>query len=182
MVCHRSPRPNGYLMPALLACLFLLLLPPVACSGELSDQTGTPHPELRLPDLQGQEHDLEEMRGKVVLVNFWASWCTPCMAEMPSIGRLLQHLKGRPFAVLGVNVGEGERRVQAVARRLGLEFPVLLDGDSSAFKRWGATVLPTTYVIDPTGAIRHVGRGPLAWDDADIIAMLEGLMAEPIEH
>ena len=176
---HRRPPPSRRTSVALLAYLFLLLIPPAAQPGELSAQTGEPHPELRLPDLAGQQHGLEELRGNVVLVNFWASWCTPCMEEMPSIGRLLQRMQGRPFAVLGVNVGEGERRVQTIARRLNLGFTVLLDRDGTAFKRWGATVLPTTYVIDPVGIVRQVGRGPLAWDDADIMAMLERLLPEP---
>ncbi|MCG6965664.1 MAG: TlpA family protein disulfide reductase [Chromatiaceae bacterium] len=132
--------------------------------------------ELSLPDLHGEQRSLVEFRGQVVLLSFWASWCTPCIQEMPSIQRLQQRLHGRPFAVLGVNVGERERRVQTVARQLGLDFPVLLDRDSSEFKRWGGEVLPTSYVLDSAGAARFVALGPLDWDAADVVDTLKALL------
>jgi thiol-disulfide isomerase/thioredoxin len=133
--------------------------------------------ELNLPDLEGRLYDLDELRGKLVVVNFWASWCTPCIQEMPSIQRLADRMRDRPFAVIGVNVAEGERRAKTIAQRLGIGFPVLLDKDSAAFHRWGATVLPTTYVLDADGVIRYVGRGPLEWDGVEIVDLLEAMAA-----
>jgi thiol-disulfide isomerase/thioredoxin len=133
--------------------------------------------KLRLPDVDGRLHDIEELRGKVVLVNFWASWCTPCIQEMPSIQRLADAMRDKPFAVLGVNVGEGERRAKTMAKRLEIGFPVLLDKDSTAFRLWRANVLPTTYLVDKQGVIRYVGRGPLEWDGAEILDLLEPLTA-----
>ena len=130
--------------------------------------------ELRLPDLDGQERSLDELKGKVVLVSFWASWCTPCLEEMPSIQRLAEDLRDKPFAVIGVNVGESPLRVKTMVRRLGIGFPVLLDRDSAVFDRWGATVLPTTYVLDAEGVVRFVGRGPLEWDSNAVMSILEG--------
>ncbi len=138
--------------------------------------------ELRLPDLEGRVRSLDEFRGKVVLVSFWASWCSPCLEEMPSIQRLAAELRDKPFVVIGVNVGEGRPRVRTMVRRLGIEFPVLLDQDSAVFERWGALILPTTYVLDTEGVVRFVGRGPLEWDAAEVIHILAGVVGvEPGE-
>jgi len=132
--------------------------------------------ELTLPDLNGHIRTLEEFRGRVVLVSFWASWCTPCMQEMPSIQRLAKTMEGHPFTVIGINVGENSRRVQTVARQLHLGFPVLLDQDSSEFRRWGGEVLPTSFVIDSNRNLRFAAPGPQVWDDASLIETLCGLL------
>jgi len=149
-----------------------------AFAGELSEVPAASPPDFSLPDLAGQPHRLNEFTGKVVLVTFWASWCSPCIQEMPGIQRLAEAMTDTPFAVVGVNVGEGERRVQATTRRLGIGFPVLLDRDSATFRAWGADVLPTAYVLDRSGRIRHVARGPVEWDRDNIIEMLKQLAAE----
>jgi len=94
---------------------------------------------------------------------------------LPSIRRLTQEMEGKPFVVVGVNVGETERRVRATAARLEIDFPVLLDRDSAAFTDWGATVLPTTYVVDGSGRVRYIGLGPLEWDRIDIVELLRNL-------
>lgn len=130
---------------------------------------------LTLPDLEGRERSLVELRGKVVLVNFWASWCSPCLEEMPSLQRLANGMRDRPFVVIGVNVAEGEGRVKAVVQQLDIAFPVLLDEDSAVFTRWGARLLPTTYVLDREGVVRYIGRGPLEWDGVEASEMLNAL-------
>ncbi len=149
-----------------------------AAAGELSEVPAVPSPGLSLPDLAGQPRSLNEFAGKVLLVTFWASWCRPCIEELPGIQRLAEALRGKPFAVIGVNVGEGERRVQATVKRQGMEFPILLDRNSTAFTSWGANVLPTAYVLDGRGRIRYIGRGPVEWDRHDIVAALEQLATE----
>ena len=161
----------------MLSVLWFSPLP--AAAGELSEVPAVLPPGFSLPDLAGEPRSLNEFAGKVLLVTFWASWCTPCIEEMPSIQRLREALADAPFAVIGVNVAEAQRRVQATVQRLGLEFPILLDKDSAAFKGWGANVLPTAYVLDGSGRVRYVGRGPVEWDRVDIVEMLEHLAAEP---
>ena len=160
----------------LLMILSLWLVPSLAGAGEFNEITDGPKVQLNLPDLDGRVRDLGEFSGKVVLIHFWASWCLPCIEEMPSIQRLAEAIDEKPFAVIGVNVGEAMRRVQATAKRLRIDFPVLLDKDSIVFKAWGATVLPTTYVLDRNGRVRYVGRGPLEWDRADMIDLLVDLV------
>jgi thiol-disulfide isomerase/thioredoxin len=150
--------------------------PLAALGGGLSAvEPGLQRAGLILPDLAGELRHLDELRGQVVVVNFWASWCLPCVQEMPSLQRLAEAMRGKPFALIGVNVAEGELRVKAAVRRLGIGFPVLLDRDSGAFERWGAGVLPTTYVLDPEGVVRYVGRGPMEWDAPHIIQTLADL-------
>ena len=158
--------------------LWLLSLP--APAGELSGIPAAAPPAFDLPDLAGRRHRLDEFAGRVLLVTFWASWCRPCIEEMPAIQRLTAALADRPFTVIGVNVGEAERRVQATVKRLGIDFPILLDKDSVAFRNWDAVVLPTAYVLDGSGSIRYIGRGPVGWDREDIVAMLVELAEQPV--
>jgi thiol-disulfide isomerase/thioredoxin len=154
----------------------LILCPLVLAAGEISESSPAPAPGLRLPDLSGRERGLAEFQGKVLLVNFWASWCSPCVEEMPSLERLAAQMRGKPFALVGVNVEESRFRAMTMAQRLKLDFPILLDADGTVFRRWGATVLPTTYVLDARGLVRYVAQGPIDWDAADVLAMLQGLV------
>jgi len=175
------PNPPG-LRHTLLTLLLISSLwpdPRLANAGELNEITDGPKVQLSLPDLDGRVRDLGEFSDKVVLVNFWASWCLPCLEEMPSIRRLAEEMADKPFAVIGINVGEAKGRVQATVKRFDIDFPVLLDKDSKVFKAWGATVLPTTYVIDRRGRVRYVGRGPLEWDGADMIELMMQLAEQP---
>jgi thiol-disulfide isomerase/thioredoxin len=134
-----------------------------------------------LPDVGGSERTLEEFRGKVLLVNFWASWCTPCLEEMPLLLRLAAAMRGKPFAILGVNVEESRLRAMSTAQRLKLDFPILLDNEGAVFKRWGATVLPTTYVLDAAGVIRYIAQGPIDWDSTEVLAMVDSLRGAPAQ-
>ena len=148
----------------------------VLAAGQLDEVRASAPLEAKLPDLTGRQRGIDEFRGKVVLVNFWASWCTPCVTEMPSIQRLAAALEDESFAVIGVNISESTLRVRTMAQRLGLDFPILLDGEGETFKSWGATVLPTTYVLDRDGVPRYRGQGPLAWDEPPASELVEGLL------
>ena len=167
--------------PAITLSLILALALIAACGDKKDEPTpeettltaiGQKAPDFTVATLDGGAFSLSDHRGRVVLVNWFATWCAPCIEEMPSIQRLAREMHGKPFAVIGVNVGETERRVQATVKRLEIDFPVLLDKNSAVFENWGATVLPTTYVLDGNGRVRYVGRGPLEWDRVDIIDML----------
>ncbi len=158
-----------------LILLALTLYPPRGITGELYEVSLASPPVLNLPDLSAQPRNLDEFAGKVVLVSFWASWCTPCIEEIPSIQRLVTAMRDQPFAVIGVNVGETQRRVQMTVKRLAIDFPVLLDRDSAVFKDWGVTVLPTAYVIDRRGRVRYAARGPIEWDRTDIVDLMQAL-------
>lgn len=147
-------------------------------AGELSRVGASSPPVLKLPDLSRKLRNLEEFTGKVVLVNFWASWCRPCIEEVPGIRRLAEAMHDKPFVVLGVNVGESQRRVQAAVKRLKIDYTVLMDEDSSLFTDWGATVLPTAYILDHSGRLQYIRQGPMEWDRPDIVEKLVQL-SEP---
>jgi len=133
-------------------------------------------PSLALADLEGKPHRLEDYRGKVVLINFWATWCEPCREEMPSIGRLKASFAGRPFEVLAVNLAEPEARIRQFMQKVPMAFPVLLDRDMAVAKAWGARVLPATYLVGPDGRIRYSYRGELDWSQESVRKLVEGLL------
>jgi thiol-disulfide isomerase/thioredoxin len=159
----------------------------LACSAGASAQglkpwTGGAAPALELADLDGAMHRLSEYRGKTVLVNFWATWCEPCRAEMPSIERLRKSMEGKPFAVLAVNVGESSRVARDYAEKLPVNFAVLLDRDGRVTRSWGARILPASYVIGPDGAIRYSYLGELDWSGSDVRTRIEALMPKEPER
>ena len=135
-----------------------------------------PAASLELEALDGAAYRLEDYRGKVVLVNFWATWCAPCREEMPSIERLRQGLEGRPFAVLAVNVGEGARVARDFMQTMPHGFTVLLDRDGRTTKSWGARILPATYVLGPDGTVRYRYFGALDWSSAEMRGRIAALM------
>lgn len=156
----------------------VLLLWCAAASAQLPPWSGGPTPALRLQDLEGKEHTLGAYRGKVVLVNFWATWCEPCKDEMPSIERLRRSLEGRPFAVLAVNLAEPDSRVQRFLREVPLGFPVLMDRDTAAAKAWKARMLPATYIIGPDGRIRYSYLGELDWSREPVRKQIAELLPQ----
>ena len=131
---------------------------------------------LELADLEGRTHRLADYRGKVVLVNFWATWCAPCREEMPSLERLRQALAGRPFVVLAVNVGEGARVAGDYMRAMPQGFTVLLDRDGRTTKAWGARILPATYVLGADGEVSFRHFGALDWSSAEAQRQITALM------
>jgi thiol-disulfide isomerase/thioredoxin len=133
----------------------------------------SPAPTLRLPDTDDKVVDLAQYRGKVVLVNFWATWCPPCRKEFPSLGRVRKLFKPADFEVLAVNVGEDP---DAVFSFTGItEFPVLFDRDSKTMASWPVKGLPTTFLIDRQGRLAFRATGGREFDDAEIVATINQL-------
>ena len=163
----------------LFVALICLALAQVAGSGELSQYSAPPGTEaFDLPDIKGQQHKLEDYRGQVVLVNFWASWCPPCIKEMPMLERLQQALDEQPFEILAVNVGEQKYRVWKFVELVNFGLPVLLDTRKATFNSWGASVLPTSFLLDRKGNIRYRVVGDIEWDSKEVIDLVEALINE----
>lgn len=130
-------------------------------------------PELRLLDLNGKTQDLKNYRGKVVLLNFWATWCPPCVKEIPSLNNLRKQFSPDDFVVLSVDVGEELKDIQAFLEHLPADYPVLVDTTSSSSEAWQLKAFPSTYVIDRKGRLRYMYFGGLEWDEPEIIKFLE---------
>lgn len=159
-----------------IAALFCLLLVAPLQARELKPYTGGATPPLILKDLNGNSHNLSDYRGRVVLVNFWATWCPPCRAEMPSMERLQQKLAHKPFTVLAVDMGESEAAVRAFLKEIPVSFPILMDKDGAALKRWKVFAFPTSYVVDAQGRIRYALFGALEWDQPDPLRKITELL------
>lgn len=151
-------------------------LPPLSHS--LSQQTPKPAPPLALQDLDGETHDLIQLRGKVVLVNFWATWCPPCRREMPSMQRLKDALAGEAFEVLAVDVGEDADTIHVFTSQLDVApaFPILLDTRSRAMQAWKVAGLPTTYLVDKQGRIVASAIGGREFDHPALVAAIRALL------
>jgi thiol-disulfide isomerase/thioredoxin len=152
---------------------------PIAAAAGLSPWLGGSTPSLVLKDLRGARHDLAAYRGKVVLVNFWATWCEPCRDEMPSMQRLERELAGQPFVVLAVNADEPEARIRSFLSRTALDFTILLDPEMRAARAWNARILPASFVIDRNGRVRYSSRGELDWASPGVVSAIKALIAAP---
>ncbi|MDX2503895.1 MAG: TlpA disulfide reductase family protein [Gammaproteobacteria bacterium] len=164
----------------LLLLSILCLFSQVVTAGELSKVSAIQPPQFKLQDLAGNSHSLDEFTGKVILVNFWASWCIPCIEEIPTIKNLAKVMSDDAFVVIGINNDETLPRVQATVKRLDMDFLVLLDRHSEVFTDWGADILPTAFVLDRSGQIRYMARGPIEWDSTEVIQLFKRLVAEPL--
>ena len=141
-------------------------------------RASTPAPEMKARDLKGATKTLADYRGKVVLLNFWASWCPPCLREMPSMERLRLKMAGRPIEIVAVASAEGPDDAKAFLSKMKLGFPVLLDPDGSNTRRWKVFALPTSFLLDAEGRVRYVLTGPTEWDEGEALQVLESLLAE----
>jgi peroxiredoxin len=162
-------------LSALLAAWVIALS---AHAAELRTYQGSPHADFTLTDLAGNSHTLSSLKGKVVVVNFWATYCTPCLKELPSMQRLARKMHGKPFVILAVAMGEERHSVSTFLQHLHLtpNFPVLLDSNATAAEAWQVEALPTSFVIDPSGTIRYHILGSTEWDSATTLALLDGLL------
>jgi len=161
-----------------------LAIMPGCNSGEESSRSyrsavaeNKPAPELHLEALDGGRLTLSGLKGKVVLLNFWATWCPPCREEIPSMMRLNRSMSGKPFQMLAVSVDEGGREaVSAFFKKSGYSLPTYLDVQNRAASAYGVSGVPESYIIDRSGLVVKRVIGPRTWDAPDVIAYLESLM------
>lgn len=139
-------------------------------------QENHPAPDFALSDLDGATVQLSALRGQVVLINVWATWCPPCRAEMPMIEAAYTQYRDQGFTVLAVNQREDARTVAAYMGESRLSFPALLDRDGAVSTAYRANVLPSSFFIDRAGVVRAVYRGPMS--RGVIAGTMEQLLAE----
>ncbi|MBF0444280.1 MAG: TlpA family protein disulfide reductase [Magnetococcales bacterium] len=133
-------------------------------------------PDLLLKDLEGKTHNISDYHGKVVLVNFWATWCPPCRDEMPSMQRVWDKLKDKGFVILAVDVGEDAENIIPFIMEHDIEFPILLDKSDKTARAWRVRGMPTSFLVDKQGNIVYQALGGREWDDAKIVEIIQGLI------
>jgi peroxiredoxin len=159
----------------LLALATLLLTAGCGQGGNVGNQKGNVAQDFSLTTLEGGAGNLRDYRGHVVVLNFWASWCAPCRAEMPDLQAVYSELRDKGLMVVGVNQGESLEKVTAFSREFGLSFPIMLDESQSIARKYGVRSYPTTFILDGEGVIQEViVGGPLT--RTQVRRRVEGLL------
>ena len=173
----RSPVRRAALSGA--AALLLLGAPPAVPSDPpIKPWTSGATPPLELSAVDGRKVALAGLKGRVVVINYWATWCEPCIDEMPSLERLRTKMKGRPFEVLAVNYGESSERVSRFVAKMKLTMPVLLDPYKNSVDAWKVRGLPMTFIVDGKGEVRYWSFGERDWSEGEALRLVERLVSE----
>jgi len=151
-----SPDPNHRRIRRLLCAAPLLIC---AAASASTVQPSMLAPDFTLRSMGGPNLRLNEQRGRVVMVNFWATWCAPCRQEMPHLVKLYDKYRDAGFVLLAVNIDDNARAATDLATKMGLTFPVLLDTDKAVTRLYDMGTMPATVIIDREGRVRHLHRG-----------------------
>lgn len=158
----------------LIICLFLVIF---ACGQEPAMvKVGDPAPDFSLVDLAGKTWVLSELKGQVVFINFWATWCPPCMKELPSMQKLYKTLPGDKFKMLAVLNNDKPAVANFIANQNGFTMPILDDSQQLTGSKYAITGLPETFIIDKQGIIREKVIGPAQWDSPGSVQMILNLI------
>ena len=122
-------------------------------------KAGESAPDFALKSASGQNMRLRELRGEVVMINFWATWCGPCRQELPLLNKIYTQYRQAGFVLLGVNIDDDPAAAKDMAAKLGVTFPVLLDTDKRVSRQYDVSTMPATLIVDRNGKVRHVHRG-----------------------
>jgi peroxiredoxin len=176
-------------MKILTAYLVLFLLTASGCNQwrDTGLAPGKTAPSFSLPDLRGNKLEASDLKGKVAVINFWASWCAPCIEEMPALERMYNRLLDKGLVVIGIAVDDNERAIRDFVSDLGLTFPILLDSQGLIRNKYKVTGYPETFIIDREGkmvmildpstampAVRMLG--PRDWDAPEMLRALEAIL------
>ena len=144
-------------------------------------RAGQPAPNFTFPGLDGEMVNLTDYRGKVVFLNIWATWCTPCRQEMPSMERLYRELKGEDFEILAVSIDAmGAKAVAPFMKEYELSFPALLDTGGTIQRLYGTTGIPETFIINKEGVIEQKIIGSRDWAKPEAVGFLRNLIQKPL--
>jgi cytochrome c biogenesis protein CcmG/thiol:disulfide interchange protein DsbE len=169
----------------LLACMLIFLFFVAGCEKIAGSnkvkrmEIGKPAPEFVLQDASGNTWKLSNLKGKVVFVNFWATWCKPCRDEMPSMEALNKSMGGQSFQMLAIVFNDDLQMADSFARRLGATFPVLANPGPELAEAYMITGVPETFLIDADGILRHKFLGPYEWDTEEMRNVVLGLFNNP---
>ncbi len=133
-------------------------------------------PGFAVPTLDGQSQSLVDYRGKVIMINFWATWCIPCRVEMPSMENLYEKYRGKGFEILAVSGGESRSVVQPFIENLKLSFPILLDEQFEVHDKYQVSAIPSTFLVDKSGVITHRFFGAMDWNNDQSMELIGKLI------
>ncbi len=183
---------RGWIIPGLFTWCCILATGDAGAAGESSDRApssstliaeggivkiGDEAPNFLLKDLEGFQVSLDQHRGKVVLLNFWATWCGPCRIEMPAMEQLYRSFRRRDFEILAVSTdAQGMAVTKPFQQEVGFTFPILHDADFRIGLRYGARTLPMTFLIDRQGIIRNRIFGARDWNTPEGRRLIQSLM------
>ena len=149
-------------------------------SNQVAIESGTPAPDFTFPGLDGKKVSLSDYKGKVVLVNIWATWCPPCVEEMPSMEKLYRKFKGQNFEILAVSIDEpGLKAVAPFMKKSQLTFPALIDTKGTIKSVYGITGVPESFIIDQQGILIKKIIGPVDWASPKIFRYFSDLIQKP---
>jgi thiol-disulfide isomerase/thioredoxin len=156
----------------------------IACSKNESPKMSSvaieksPAPDVSVVSLDnGSTLKLSDLKGKVVLLNFWATWCPPCREEIPSMMKLNKFMAGKPFQMVAISIDEGGRpAIESFFKETGFSLPTYLDVSGASTKSYGTTGVPESFIIDKHGVLVKKIIGGVSWDSPEVVSFLEGLM------
>ena len=162
---------------ALWTCLLMLTVQAMAAERTMDPESGRPPAgDFVLESWKGDRYRLQDLRGQWVLVSFWATWCSPCIKEMPTMERMYQEMAGEGLEILAVHAGPGGGKVGEFLEQVPVSFPILLDEDLS-LGGWDVMALPTAVLVDPAGRRAYRAVGPREWDSPAMKTFLRDAMA-----
>jgi peroxiredoxin len=165
-----------------IASIFVILSLFIFSCNLISDDSSKPKegyfaPDFTLNSIDGREFKLSDLRGKVVFINFWATWCPPCKEEMPSMGQLYKMLKGKEFEILAIATDNDIDAVKKFVKKYNITFPVLVDKEKKVYNLYKATGIPETHLINKLGIIEVSMIGPFNWISSDVTSAVNELLA-----
>jgi len=130
-------------------------------------------------DLNNIRHTLQSHKGEVLLLNFWATWCPPCVKELPSLNRLQTKIANSQFNILAINIGEETKTVKKFLAPMNIKFPVLTDPEGESVQPWKLIAFPSSFIVDKKGVIRYSLFGGIEWDNKEVVTIVQKLLSEP---
>ena len=155
-----------------IAVATMFLIPEQKAYKEIAS-VGKPAPDFEYPDSTGKIWKLSDLRGKVVFINFWATWCTTCKAEMPQKALLYDKMQGKPFQMLGMLFRDDPANLIDYYKEIRVVAPTLISPNNESAKKFGITGVPETFIIDKDGIVREKLVGPRKWDNEESLALIE---------
>jgi peroxiredoxin len=167
-------RYKGIILVVIIAIgLSVMLFLPERMSYKEIATIGSPAPDFELRDADGNLWRLSSLRGKVVFINFWATWCTVCRSEMPYKESLYEKMKDKPFQMLGILFRDEPRNLIPYLRHVKVSIPTLISPDDEVAALYGITGVPETFIVDKNGIIREKVVGPREWDSPENVRLIE---------